>query len=454
MTAPKVAIIGRRNVGKSTLFNTFVESQKSLVSNIAGTTRDRFEADCIWRGMVVRMIDTGGLDVDLRDELEMDVVAQANTAIKDADLILFLVDAKVGPQPEDLELARALNKSKKPIIVVANKADNQELKRSVEEKWQRWPMSMPFPVSAKQHLGTGDLLDQIYEKLTAAGKPPSDIRDIASTRVAVLGRPNVGKSSLLNAVLGEKRFIASPMAHTTREPNDVEIEFDSRHYVFIDTAGVRKMAKVRGSKSELEVEGVERSLFAVKRADVVLFVLDVTEKIEHQDKHLAGLLSEEGASVIIVANKWDLVPDKDTTTVLKYEKYIRAHIPTLNYAPIVFVSALTGQRVTSIFKTIDKVFMSRFTQLTEEDTAGFISQAISKHKPSRGKGVQHPEIVSFTQLRLNPPKFALQIKQARKDSLSPSYIKFLANRLRESFDFTGTPIVMVVRGGNKKKHVT
>ena len=454
MTAPKIAIIGRRNVGKSTLFNTFVEAQKSLVSNIAGTTRDRFEADCIWRGTVVRMIDTGGLDVNLRDELEMDVVAQANKAIEGSDLILFVVDAKVGPQPEDLELAKALRTTTTPIIVVANKVDNRDMKMIVQGQWQRWPMGQPFPISAKQHLGTGDLLDMIYEQLIKIGKPPTDIRDIASTRIAVLGRPNVGKSSLLNAILGEDRFIASPIAHTTREPNDVEIEFDSRHYVFIDTAGVRKMAKVRGSKSELETEGVERSLFAVKRADVVLFVLDVTAKIEHQDKHLAGLLSEEGASVIIVANKWDLVPDKNTTTVLKYEKYIRAHLPTLNYAPIVFVSALTGQRVNGIFKTIDKVFMSRFTQLTEEDTKSFISQAISRHKPSRGTGVQHPEIVSFTQVRLNPPKFALLIKQARKDSLSPSYIKFLANRLREQFDFTGTPIIMVVRGGNKKKHVT
>lgn len=453
MNAPKIAIIGRRNVGKSTLFNTFVEEQKSLVSNIAGTTRDRFEADCIWRGVVVRMIDTGGLDVNLRDELELDVVAQANAAISEADLILFVVDAKVGPQPEDLELARALSKTKKPIIVVANKADTMELKRATEAAWQRWPLASPMPVSAKQRRGTGDLLDLVHDRLNEIGKPPVDISDVASTRVAVLGRPNVGKSSLLNAVLGEPRFIASPLAHTTREPNDVEIEFNKRHYIFVDTAGVRKMAKVRGSKSELEVEGVAKSLEAVKRADVVLFVLDVTAKIEHQDKHLAGLLSEEGASVIIVANKWDLVPDKDTTTVNKYEKYIRAHLPTLNYAPIVFVSALTGKRVTTIFETIDKVFMSRFTQLTEEDTSSFIRQAIMKHKPSRGKGVQHPEIQSFTQVRLNPPKFALLIKQSRKDSLSPSYIRFITNRLREQFDFTGTPIFVVVRGG-KKKHTT
>jgi GTPase len=453
-TPPKVVIVGRTNVGKSTLFNKLIEEQKSLVSNIPGTTRDRYEGDCIWRGRVIRLVDTGGLDVDYSDEIEENIALQARMAMKEADLILFLVDLQAGMQKEDRELAQEFMESKTPVLLVGNKADNVRLRANAQSKeWHKWPLGMPMAISSKTGVGTGDLLDSIFEKLHEENCPPADISDIATTRVTVIGRPNVGKSSLLNATIGEHRFIASNIEHTTREPNDTLVNFEGKDYLFVDTAGVRKLARVHAGKSKLENTGVERTLRAARRSDVVLFVIDITKKIASQDKHLAGKIEEAGASAVIVANKWDLIPDKDPSTINKYEKYIRAHLPMLSFAPIVFTSAETGKRVQVLFDVIDKVFKSRFTQLSLEETKQFISKAIMKHKPSRGKGVAHPHIQSFKQLYVNPPKFALSIRHVRKDVLATSYLRFLKNRLREEYDFEGTPIRIVVRT-KKKSHTT
>lgn len=451
---PKVVIIGRTNVGKSTLFNTLVEEQKSLVSNIPGTTRDRFEADCLWRGQIIRMVDTGGLDVDAADEIDRNVLLQAELAMKEADLLLFVVDAQTGIQKEDRELAQKLIAQEKAVLVVGNKADNQKIRTELASKrWRNWPLARPLAISAKQNTGVGDLLDEIYERLKELGQPPVDIADVTSTRVAVIGRPNVGKSSLLNAVVGEHRFIASAQAHTTREPNDTHVTVDGREYTFVDTAGVRKMARVHAGRSKLEASGVERSLRALRRADVVLFVLDVLADITAQDKHLAGKIAEAGVSTIVIANKWDLVPDKDSNTINKYEAYLRANLPSLSFAPIIFTSALTGQRVQVLFDVIDKVFKARFTQLSDQEAHEFISQAIVRHKPSRGKGVQHPEILWFRQTGVNPPYFKVGIKQSRKEALAESYLRFLANLLRKHYDFEGTPIKINVQA-RKKSHVT
>ena len=453
-SAPKVVIVGRTNVGKSTLFNRLVEDQKSLVSAIPGTTRDRFEADAIWRGEVVRMVDTGGLDVDKRDEIEQNIAMQAQKAIKEADLILFLVDVQAGPQPEDRKLAKALMKSNVPVIVVGNKADNETYRASVNgPKWKSWPMETPFPISAHRGISSGDLLDSMYEALKEAGTPPVEIAEITSTRVAVIGRPNVGKSTLLNSLVGEHRFITADREHTTREPNDTHISVDGKDYTLIDTAGIRKLARVNAGKSKLEKAGVKRSLIAAKRADVALFVIDVTKRIMVQDKFLAGELGDAGTSVVIVANKWDLIPDKDTNTIKKYEEYLRAHLPMLSYAPIVFTSAETGKRVQNLYEVIDKVYASRFTQLSRDEAREFIRRAIVKHKPSRGKGVAHPKIRYFEQGRVNPPTFYLGLKQMRKDVLNPSYLRFLKNVLRDQYDFEGTPIRIIVKA-KRKSHTT
>lgn len=453
VSAPKVAIVGRMNVGKSTLFNRLIEEQKSLVSDIPGTTRDRYEGDCIWRGQVIRLIDTGGLDMRYEDDIEKHIAAQARFAIEEAEVIVFAVDARTGLQPEDRQLAKELMDTKKPVITIANKADNRTLQESVNTDTYNWPLDLPMAVSAKRGTGTGDLLDLIYEELEKAGKPAVDITEIATTRISVLGRPNVGKSSLLNTIIGEERFIASPMEHTTRGPNDTIIDINNKRYALVDTAGMRKKARVRASKSRLEKKGVDQTRGSVTRADVILFVLDITQRIQSQDKHIGGDLADSGVSVVIVANKWDLIPDKDPNTINEYEKYIRAHLPMLHYAPIIFTSAVTGQRVPAIFDIIDHIFQTRFTQLSDKETKRFMSQAIMKHKPSRGKGIKHPRIIGFRQRHVNPPTFDLHIDLPRKEALNPSYVRFLMNLLREEYDFEGTPIKIVIRA-RKKSHTT
>lgn len=451
---PKIVIVGRTNVGKSTLFNKLIEKQKSLVSDIPGTTRDRYEGDCIWRGSVVRLVDTGGLNVNRADEIESNIELQAKAAIEEADLVLFVVDLQAGIQPEDRELATMLQKTDKPILVAGNKADNREMRTLVDNKeWYNWSLGRPIPVSASRGIGTGDLLDDIFHALEKNGTPPASVNDISATRVTVVGRPNVGKSSLLNAILGQQRFIAADKEHTTREPNDTMVTVDGQNYLLVDTAGIRKMAKVRGSKSKLEKSGVDRTLRAVKRADVALLVLDISKAIHAQDKHLGGMIAETGASTIIVANKWDKIPDKDPNTINEYEEYIRAHLPMLSYAPIIFTSALTGKRVQGMFDVIDRVYKARFTQLDDEEMKSFISRAIKRHKPSRGKGVAHPRIMSFRQSKMNPPLFDLKIRHERKDVLADSYLKFLQNLLRKYYDFEGTPIRIRVLT-KKKSHTT
>lgn len=453
-SAPKVAIIGRTNVGKSSMFNKLIEEQKSLVSDVPGTTRDRFEADCIWRGRIMRVVDTGGLNVDMRDEIERNVVEQANIAIAQADLVLFVVDLTVGRAADDLVIAKRLMEAKKPVIVVGNKADKPETRSRAEgPDWSNWPLARPLAVSAKQGSGLGDLLDAAETKLEEIGRPPVDVSRALPMRVAVIGEPNVGKSTLLNTLIGEKRFITANVAHTTREPNDALIEHEGRQYVFIDTAGIRKMASVRRSGTDLEQRGVARTVNILRRTDVALFIIDITREIDAQDKHLAGMLAETGVSVIIIANKWDLVPNKTPTSVNDYEAKLRAYLPPLKYAPIMFISALTGKRAQDVFTTIDQTFQSRFTQLDDTEAKSFISRAIARHKPSRGKGVKHPRIIKFFQSRTNPPTFTLTVNLSRKDSLADSYLRFLENLLRDQYNFTGTPIRIRVSTG-RKSHTT
>jgi GTP-binding protein len=443
---PVVALVGRTNVGKSSLFNRLLEENKALVSDIAGTTRDRLEGTCIWRGQAIKIVDTGGLDVDQRDEIERNTVRQAKLAVKAADLVILVADAKQGPLPQETELARELKRSGKPAIIAANKAETPSERHSVEENaWRLGGLPAPFPISALRGTGVGDLLDAVYVGLKKAGVEPVPMSQVKPVRVAVIGRPNVGKSSLLNTIFGEERFIATPVAGTTREPNDVLLEVGERSYLFIDTAGLRKMAKVKRTGG-LERAGVERTKKVIDSADVVLFVMDASERIGMQERVLAGMIKDAACGLIIVANKWDLIPDKTPGTMTQYRKNIALSIPFISWAPVEFVSASTHQRVEKLFDVIDGVQQRRHEILPERELDSFWRAAVTRHLPSKGKGPAPPKVLGLTQIETGPPTFQLTIKAKRLDVLHPSYLRFLENQMRGRFDLTGTPVRIIVKG--------
>lgn len=442
---PRVALIGRTNVGKSTLFNRLLERPKALVSDVAGTTRDRNEGDCLWRGNVIRIIDTGGLDVEAESEIERQTILQAKIAMKQADVILFVLDAKIGPLPQEQELARMLKKSQVPVIVVANKAETPSERAHVENhEWYLQGLPKPIAISALRGSGVGDLLDLVYEKLIARGKPPIPSTLSDAIRVAVIGKPNVGKSTLLNALVGEERFITSPTAHTTREPNDTLIVRDGQSYLFIDTAGMRKSGKVRKAGG-LEAQAVKRNQQVVRTADVTLFVIDASEPIGTQEKTLAGFIKDSGSGVILVVNKWDLVPQKTTTTMNRFREYVAASIPFLQIAPVLFVSALTKQRMKTVFDMIKTVQANRTRWIDEKELEAFLRSALKSHAPAAGKGPSAPKVLGIKQTDVAPLTFDLIVKAKRESTLSESYIRFLINRLLETFDLEGTPIRIHIR---------
>ncbi|TAL50008.1 ribosome biogenesis GTPase Der [Patescibacteria group bacterium] len=442
---PVVALVGRTNVGKSTLFNRLLETQKALVSPTAGTTRDRNEGDCLWRGRVIRLVDTGGMDVNLQDEIERNILKQAEYAIDRADLILFVVDAKVGAMPQEKILASRLRKSGKPIIVVANKAEKVADRLSVENaQWRFQGLAEPMAISAIRGTGVGDLLDRVYDELAEAGKPATDPKETVGIKVAVIGKPNVGKSTLLNAIIGEERFITSAIAHTTREPNDMLLTRGDKRYIFIDTAGMRKQGKVNKAGG-LEKEAVKRNEYIVKIADVTILVVDANEPLGAQEKTLAGFLKTSGSAVIVVANKWDLIEDKKTNTINRFREYIAGTIPFLAWAPVLFISAKTKQRVQTLFDEIDRVVANRSIKISDQDLAGFLKDAQTKHAPMKGAGQSVPKLLGFKQIRSEPPEFDLIMKAKRTDALSTAYIRFLENRLREKFNLVGTPLRINIR---------
>lgn len=442
---PTVALVGRTNVGKSSLFNKMIEQRKALVSDIAGTTRDRNEGDCLWRGHVIKLVDTGGLDVDYADEIEENIVMQAELAIKRADLILFVVDLKSGALPQEKGLAEKLAASKKPVIVVGNKAEKHAERMSVNDpEWQFPNLPIPVPVSAVRGSGVGDLLDEIYEKLEERGKPPVEPREVNATKVAVIGKPNVGKSTLLNSILGEDRFITSPIAHTTREPNDMLVTVNDKQYIFIDTAGMRKKGKVKKAGG-LEAAAVRRNERVVKIADVTLLVLDATQPIGTQEKTLAGFLKASGSAVIVIVNKWDLVEDKKTNTMNEYRDYIAASLPFVGWAPVMFVSALTKQRVKNVFEEIEKAQKNRLVEIPQDELDEFLARAIVRHKPKKQKGPRPPKVLGIKQVRTGPPTFDLVIKSKRTDTIATAYIRYLQNQMRLHFNLVGTPVKIHVR---------
>ncbi|KKW41552.1 MAG: GTPase Der [Candidatus Magasanikbacteria bacterium GW2011_GWA2_56_11] len=444
---PTIVLIGRSNVGKSTLFNRLIEENKALVSVIAGTTRTANEGDILWRGVYIRVIDTGGPDTAINEPFAEAIYDQAEQALRRADAVLFVADAKSGILPQERQLAdriRRLTATRSvPTILVANKCDNPRLEMNIHApEWAKLNLGSPVPVSAVSGRGLGDLLDLVYGTVKKRGRrPKTKRREPAAIRVSLIGKPNVGKSSLFNKLIGEDRVIVSPVAHTTREPFDTTMTYaeGKKNYAitFVDTAGIRRKAKVEG---ELEREGITRSIERIERSDIILLLLDATEPVSAQDLQLGGLIEQRSKSVIIVVNKWDLADDSSDSHRQEVKERIGRQFPHLDFAPVVFVSGRTGYRIHQLFPLIIEVNEARHTEVPAAELEGFLRGIVRQHRPARGKGTRYPEILGLRQVNAGPPVFEIFIKY--RTSLHRSYLNFIEGRLRERFNFTGTPIVI------------
>lgn len=441
MSKPIVAIIGKPNVGKSTFFNYLAGSRISIVEDIPGVTRDRIYADTNWRGRNFTLIDTGGIEPDSDDIILSQMREQANLAIAMADVIIFLTDVKQGVTAADKEIALMLKKSNKPIVLVCNKADNFEKDKQGIYEFYNLGIGDPYPISAANALGIGDVLDAIYEHFPEKTDNEDD-DDII--KVAVIGKPNVGKSSLINKILGEKRTIVSDIAGTTRDAIDTYFENEDGKYVLIDTAGIRKKSKVN---EKIEKFSVMRSLLAVERADVCLMLIDANDGVTDQDAKIAGEAHEAGKGVIIVVNKWDEY-EKTTGTLENYKKEIYSKLAYLSYAPIIFISAKTGQRVDKLFPLINHVAEQNAMRISTSVLNQVINEAIAIVQPPTDKG-KRLKIFYGTQASTKPPTFVIFVNS--KDLFHFSYERYLVNQIRKEFGLEGTPIRIIVREKTEKE---
>lgn len=441
-TLPVVAIVGRANVGKSTLWNRVTESGRAIVSNIPHTTRDRNYMPAIWRGETIELVDTGGLDAEQGSEIGRGILHQAELAIRDADLVLFLVDAKDGAMPQDRDFARTVKRLNKNVILIANKADTGKHFNVSSDKGL-WALGLgePIPCSAATGRGVGDVLDIVYQELMKLGRPPLPIASESGLRVVVMGRPNVGKSSIVNAILGEERVIVSPVAHTTREPMDTIIEWKGERIVLVDTAGMRKRARVEPG---LEDMAMERNRAALGRADVALLVVDASGDPGKQDLHLAGLLEEQTKGLALIVNKWDLIDDKTTRSAQEAETRLRYSFPFLAWAPVMFVSAKKHQRTDALLDLALKIRDERRRTITYNALQRFLKQTIAKNPPLAELGTHSPYIHDLAQVGIEPPTFVITVR-GLKANVHQNWIRYLEKRLREKFGFDGTPIVVKAR---------
>ena len=441
MSKPIVALIGKPNVGKSTFFNYLVGSRISIVEDTPGVTRDRIYAETNWRGRDFTLIDTGGIEPNTDDIILSQMREQADLAINMADVIIFLTDVKQGVTAADREISIMLKKSKKPIVLVCNKVDNFEKDKNEVYEFYNLGIGEPHPLSATNGLGIGDILDAIYEKFPKIDEGEDDDNKI---KVALIGKPNVGKSSLLNKILGENRSIVSDIAGTTRDAIDSEFENENGKYVFIDTAGVRKKSKI---KENIEKYSIMRTLLAIERSDVCLMMIDAIDGVTDQDAKIAGEAHEAGKGVIIVVNKWDAV-EKETGTLEKYKKEVYQKLKYLSYAPIVFISALTGQRVNKLFDMINEVAEKNAFRISTSVLNQVINEAIAIVQPPSDKG-KRLKIYYGTQVGSKPPTFVIFVND--KKLFHFSYERYLVNQIRKEFDLTGTPIRIIAREKNEKE---
>lgn len=441
MAKKVVAIVGRPNVGKSTLFNVLAGEKISIIKDTPGVTRDRIYADCSWRGTSFQIIDTGGIEPESEDIILKQMRRQAQLAMEIADVIVFITDVKAGVTSSDEEVALMLRRTKKPVLLVCNKCDTVGAPPPEIYEFYNLGLGDPIAISAGKRLGIGDMLDEIYSRFENI---EPEIKDEETIKVAIIGKPNVGKSSLVNKILNEERVIVSDIAGTTRDAVDSYFSNEFGKYIFIDTAGIRRKSKVY---EKLEKYSVLKAKNAIERADVCLMLIDATEGVTEQDEKIAGLAHEAGKAVIIVINKWDLV-EKQTNTLEAYKKKVYEKLAYLTYAPILFISAQTGQRVNKLFELINKVNKANSLRVPTGLLNDMLAEAVLITQPPSDKG-RRLKIYYMTQVSIKPPTFVIFVNS--KPLMHFSYVRYLENHLRKQFDFEGTPIHMIIREKGEKE---
>ena len=435
MSKPIVAIVGRPNVGKSTLFNVLAGEQISIVKDTPGVTRDRIYADVNWLNHYFTLIDPGGIEPESNDVLLKFMREQAEIAIETADVIMFLVDVRQGLVDADFKVADMLRRSHKPIVLVVNKVDNFDKFMPDVYEFYNLGLGDPRPVSASSRLGLGDMLDEVVAHFPdGAEEEEEDERP----RIAIIGRPNAGKSSIINKLLGEERVIVSDIAGTTRDAIDTEVRRNGHEYVFIDTAGLRRKSKI---KEDIERYSIIRTVSAVERCDVAILVIDASEGVTEQDAKIAGIAHERGKGMIIAVNKWDLI-EKNDKTIYKFTEDIRDVLSFMPYAEMVFISAKTGQRLPKLFETIDAVIQNHALRIATGVLNEIVSEAVAMQQPPTDKG-KRLKIYYVTQVSVKPPTFVVFVND--KELMHFSYTRYLENRIRDTFGFRGTTLKFIIR---------
>ncbi len=441
MRKQMVAIVGRPNVGKSTLFNALTGERISIVEETPGVTRDRIYANVSWLDRDFTLIDTGGIEPESKDILLSQMREQAQVAIDTADVILFMTDAKQGLTDDDEKVADLLRRSKKPVVLVVNKVDHFSDYMPEVYEFYNLGMGDPVPISAASRLGIGDLLDQVIAYFPEnTGKEEEDARP----KVAIVGKPNVGKSSIINRLLGQQRLIVSEIPGTTRDAVDTDVVYNGQEYVFIDTAGLRRKSRI---KEELERYSIIRAVSAIERSDVAVLVIDAVEGATEQDAKIAGIAHDRGKGLIILVNKWDAVEDKNDRSTREYEQQVRQVLSFVSYAEILFVSALTGQRLPKLFEKIDTVVQNQNLRIPTGVLNEILADAVAMQQPPTDKG-RPLKLYYITQVAVEPPTFVIFVND--KKMMHFSYTRYIENQIRKSFGFKGTPLKFIIRERTEK----